>query len=571
MSSIGYATSKDWLDIMKNRSKLRMHELIERLGLRAKWSQNKRGKTNFESALVRDLVTDMGDVVATVPKESDELVKFLSAEGSLKEQVESLMQKHGPAIWGRVGDREHLISVGEPGVEEGLYPRDLYFESEEDREQIRILLHWWLGMKAINVILARDRLDRERKKKEESRRARLEMEVPQEVMNSSFIPLAPSAGGPMMAPLNTNIPPHSLAEHPRHVQLYKAETTSRGSPISVAVNTPPESSESPVVPARGIVGSGDANHYPAAVHVNSAQSSQAQSIVEGVWNRLAEVGLNGSRNGSMSSQAATGTPSWPTANVGTQPVGPRRASLATEITPQAAAVLPAADGTAATGIRQLGAEISQLASDLTPQAIATNGNSAVPAVSAEATRNSVPYPGLDVETLYALRAYIYEEKTEVEWDEDALLRHLETTWRDGVRSDYNRMLENVPAFIARERAFLTWIELKRHLADLQRAGTRWGEEGTTAPEIERRIEQHRTLMGATREIIRSYQDITQVAGAGADHDELLRQALVVLAGNKYAVELQWKSVEFVGLMQWLGTALEGYEKEQEGETVYFFR
>lgn len=135
MSSIDYATSKDWMDIMKNRSKLRMHELIERLGLRAKWSQNKRGKTNFESALVRDLVTDMGDVVATVPKESDELVRFLSAENSLKEEVEGLLQKHGAAIWGRVGDREHLISVGEPGVEEGLYPRDLYFENEEDREQ----------------------------------------------------------------------------------------------------------------------------------------------------------------------------------------------------------------------------------------------------------------------------------------------------------------------------------------------------------------------------------------------------------------------------------------------------
>ena len=135
MGSIGYATSKDWLDIMKNRSKLRMHELIERLGLRAKWSQNKRGKTNFESALVRDLVTDMGDIVATVPKESDDLVKFLSAEKSLNEQVEGLLQKHGAAIWGRVGDREHLISSGEPGVEDELYPRDLYFENEEDREQ----------------------------------------------------------------------------------------------------------------------------------------------------------------------------------------------------------------------------------------------------------------------------------------------------------------------------------------------------------------------------------------------------------------------------------------------------
>jgi hypothetical protein len=133
-SSITYATSKDWLDIMKNRSKVRMHELIERLGLRAKWSSNKRGKTNFESALVRELVADMGDVVSTLPKEPDELMKFLGAEGSLKEEVDGLLEKNGAKVWGKVGDREHLIIANEPGVEEGLYPRDLYIENEEDRD-----------------------------------------------------------------------------------------------------------------------------------------------------------------------------------------------------------------------------------------------------------------------------------------------------------------------------------------------------------------------------------------------------------------------------------------------------
>ncbi|KAL5411192.1 hypothetical protein PMIN04_010358 [Paraphaeosphaeria minitans] len=462
MGSIGYATSKDWLDIMKNRSKLRMHELIERLGLRAKWSQNKRGKTNFESALVRDLVTDMSDIVATVPKESDDLVKFLSEKKSLNEQVEGLLQKHGSAIWGRVSDREHLISVGEPGVEEELYPRDLYFENEEDREQIRILLHWWLGMKAINVILARDRLDRERKKKEENKRARIEMEVPQEGASSTFVPLAPNSGVP--GPLHTSIPPVPVAEHPRHVQLYKAETTSRGSPISVAVSTPPESSQSPIGPAQGQPGGG----HCATAEVHPSHPSQAQNVVDGVWNRLAEVGISGSRNGSMSSQAAIGTPSWPAVNVLTQAAAPRRASPAPEASSQAAA----AAGVSVAGIRQLGAEISRLVSDLTPQATASNGHCAVPGVAPSAQGNAVPYPGLDVETLYALRDYMYQEKTEVEWEEEALLRQLETTWRDGVRSDYHRMLDNVAAFIARERAFLTWIELKRHLADLQRAGTR---------------------------------------------------------------------------------------------------
>lgn len=132
-SAITYATAKDWVDIMKNRSKVRMHELIERLGLRAKWSSNKRGKTNFESALVRELVQDMADIVNTLPKESDDLMKCLSEENSLRAEVNALLDKHGSRIWGRIGDREHLITANEPGVEESLYPRDLYVENEQDK------------------------------------------------------------------------------------------------------------------------------------------------------------------------------------------------------------------------------------------------------------------------------------------------------------------------------------------------------------------------------------------------------------------------------------------------------
>lgn len=133
-TSINYATCKDWLDIMKNRSKVRMHELIERLGLRAKWSSNKRGKTNFESAVVRELVADMGDVVSSLPKEPDELTNLLSDEGSLKEEVDGLLVKHGEKIWPRGDERDHLITANEPGIEDGVYPQDLYFDVEDDRQ-----------------------------------------------------------------------------------------------------------------------------------------------------------------------------------------------------------------------------------------------------------------------------------------------------------------------------------------------------------------------------------------------------------------------------------------------------
>jgi hypothetical protein len=62
------------------------------------------------------------------------LMKFLGEDGSLKEEVDALLEKHGSKIWGRAGDREHLITANEPGVEDGLYTRDLYIEIEEDRQ-----------------------------------------------------------------------------------------------------------------------------------------------------------------------------------------------------------------------------------------------------------------------------------------------------------------------------------------------------------------------------------------------------------------------------------------------------
>ncbi|PVI06083.1 hypothetical protein DM02DRAFT_582997 [Periconia macrospinosa] len=579
LQTLDYANSKDWLDIMKNRSKLRMHELIERLGLRAKWSQNKRGKTNFESALVRDLVTDMGDVVSTLPKDADELIKYLSDDGSMNEQVEELLKKHGSAIWGRMAgeNREHLITAGEAGIEEGVYPTDLYYENEEDKATIRRLLHWWLGMKAINVILARERLERERKKKEDNKKARIDFDS-QDAPSSSFVALAPNSGIPLMPTLNTNLEP------PRHMQFYQVENLSRDSPISTSMVTPTDSNGSPIVPGRGSLGNGDPNgnhlipngptngyanghsnghpHGHANGYANGYANGNAVPIngqnghVEGTW------GMNGSRNGSISSQAAS---SWSTTHA-SQPttVDRRRSSLATEIAVQP----PAAASATSAAMRQFATDTSQLVSTMT----ASRSTATAPTLEDGSHSINEPYRGLDEETLQALRAYIYHEETSVQWDEEALLLRIEAIWRNGVRSDRNILMDNLQAFVARERAILTWIELKRHLADLDRADKRWREEGTSAPEIERRIQQHRTLMSATRELLRAYQDIAIISsGRDSDNDELLRQAFVVLAGSKYAVEMQWANVEFDGVMRWLSNHLEAFmrDEEEQGEGRYY--
>ncbi|CAO2648040.1 Nn.00g089620.m01.CDS01 [Neocucurbitaria sp. VM-36] len=542
-ATINYATSKDWLDIMKNRSKVRMHELIERLGLRAKWSSNKRGKTNFESALVRELVADMGDVVATLPKEPDELMKFLSDDGSLKEEVDGMIEKHGAKIWGRVGDREHLITANEPGVEEGVYPRDLYFENEEDKALIHKLLHWWIGLKACNVILARERLDRERRKKAENRQARAEAEYSgQNEGNTpaSFVALAPNS------------------------VLHDVDTGSRGSPMSsTAMLTPPESGESPVVGPREGAGfiavNGGASGFTAGPSTHQAQpEQQPQSIVEGVWKRFASD-VNGSRE-----HSASWAPPQPAEN---------KAAVQQQIATTNQAAVD----------RQISVEIARLVASFRSDDAASE--------EIPQPNSSVPYGGLDYDSLRALRQYIYGEESGIHFDEEALLNRLEKAWREGMRADYDKIVENIQVFVARERAFLTWIELKRHLAALERADKRtytnlisrlrnavetiliailgWRTEGHTTAEIERRIQQHRTLMGATQTLMAAFEDIGQGFGLGPnvviDRDELLRQAIVVLAGDKYAVEMQWQTIEFAGLVGWLGEHLEMFRKEEEEE------
>ena len=87
----------------------------------------------------------------------------------------------------------------------------------------------------------------------------------------------------------------------------------------------------------------------------------------------------------------------------------------------------------------------------------------------EASYNGTGPWRLDPDTLRALRAYIYREANDAQWDEDSLLRRLESAWRNGVRNERSHMLDSTPLFVAMDRTFLTWVELRRHLADLERA------------------------------------------------------------------------------------------------------
>ncbi|KAF2871962.1 hypothetical protein BDV95DRAFT_492517 [Massariosphaeria phaeospora] len=491
------ATAKHWQDIMKNRSNIRMHNLIERLGLRATWSTNRRGKAQFQSSLVRELVDNMGEILTAVPKETDDYLNFLAKEDSFENEVDTLLQKHGATIWGRMSDREHLLSAGEEGLEAEVYPRDLYFENEEDRKQIRVLLHWWLGLKGCNVILARERLERGKRKKEETRRLQAELESSGEAVVATFDTLAPATLA-------------ALAPYMSGPDLL------HGSPsCTSAMVTPQESSESPTAANR--------------------DGGPAQSVVEGVWNKIASEARE-SRAASISSQAGA---------------GPRPAMG--HATPQSV-------------MRQLSEDTNMLAAKFTITQTAHK----------DRPPNGVSVYPLDPDTIRRLRIVLYREdnspplEEEAMHKEEALLCRLELAWRCGVRNDRARIERNPHQFVAWERAFFIWIELKRHLADLNRADIRWRGEGTTRPEIEERIRQHKLLMGASRELIRNFSDINGGASK-LSADEVLRQALIVLVGEKCAMEMEWRRVDMAGEMDWLTEALEQFRKDeqQQGEALYY--
>lgn len=82
-------------------------------------------------------------------------------------------------------------------------------------------------------------------------------------------------------------------------------------------------------------------------------------------------------------------------------------------------------------------------------------------------------------------------------------------------------------------------------------------------------------MGATQSIIANFEDVGQGFGLGhglvVDRDEVLRQAFVVLAGEKFAVEMRWNPIEFTRVITWLGESVEPFrsteEEERRGSTL----
>lgn len=74
-------------------------------------------------------------------------------------------------------------------------------------------------------------------------------------------------------------------------------------------------------------------------------------------------------------------------------------------------------------------------------------------------------------------------------------------------------------------------------------------------------------MGCTQTLIANFDDVGKGFGLSSavvvDRDEVLRQAFETIAGDQYAAEMEWKPVEFTGMVRWLGEHLESFRKDEE--------
>jgi hypothetical protein len=289
-----------------------------------------------------------------------------------------------------------------------------------------MLLHWWIGLKACNVILARQRLDRERRKKEERLRSREDHGSPREPNPTVLI--APATRlEPATEPTSTKTEPPTLpfTQPPRHVQALRLDT-SYSNPISPISGTPLHSAESPSISAHGPGNASFHDLTPREMYGSRRPSALSQTVP---------------MHGGLEARHAS-TPPLPSLH-----------QLSSELGCLVSNFLE--DGSAA-DLR------AQHTPSPAPQQFARD----------ETLRDASVRRELDPETLLAFRSYIYPGESGPKWDEEVILRRLETVWRDNIRTGHDLTRDDAVLFIVRDRAFLTWIELRRHLADLDRADKR---------------------------------------------------------------------------------------------------
>jgi hypothetical protein len=95
----------------------------------------------------------------------------------------------------------------------------------------------------------------------------------------------------------------------------------------------------------------------------------------------------------------------------------------------------------------------------------------------------------------------------------------------------------------------------------------WSQEGDQG-DLDARIAQHKTLMSASRDLVRNWEDIGQGGNVnwvpeGLTADGLLVQAFVLLAKESATADMAWGPMNVSETVQWLKENLEQFAAEEE--------
>lgn len=122
-------SQSDWTIFFGSRGPT-IHEIIECLGL--SFTTTERGVPKFSERESRHLSKDVQKLSQTLPTDPDALFQSASDPSTLNEELDRLLENHGPAIWGENADRRRLLKAARTSNINS--PKELFFEISVDKE-----------------------------------------------------------------------------------------------------------------------------------------------------------------------------------------------------------------------------------------------------------------------------------------------------------------------------------------------------------------------------------------------------------------------------------------------------
>ena len=110
--------------LMLASNSVSVRKVVGSLGLTLA-SGNDRGPLMFKSQYHLKLSNNVAELTMEIPKTKAALYEYATNESCLGQEIEDLLVRHGPIIWGKDADRSCLL-IPDPTAK--VYSEDLFYE-----------------------------------------------------------------------------------------------------------------------------------------------------------------------------------------------------------------------------------------------------------------------------------------------------------------------------------------------------------------------------------------------------------------------------------------------------------